>query len=198
MANFFPKTQPGAQLTARGALAFRYNTARNQLLWVVAFSAINLILQLVGADLYFLFSATAPLILVFLGMFFCGKYPAEVYGEVFSEDQFLDSSVLVVLVVVAFAIVGMYLLCWFMAKKQKVAWMIVALVLFSLDTVLMLGYYGISFEILFDALFHAWIIYHLIVGIRAAFQLKNLPPEEEFVVDPADPTQPPLDFSIDE
>ncbi len=198
MANFFPGTQPGAQLTARGALVFRYNTARNQLLWVVAFSAINLILQLVGADLYFLFSATAPLILTFFGMFFCGKYPAEVYGEDFSEYQFLDSSVFAVFVTVAFAIIGMYLLCWFMAKKQKVAWMIVALVLFALDTVLMLWYYGISFGILFDALFHAWVIYYLIVGIRAAFQLKNLPPEEEFAVDPTDPTQQTLDFTVDE
>ncbi len=198
MASFFQNPQSGVQISARGALEYRYNTSRNQLLFVVAFSVINLILQLVGADLYFLFSAIVPLILVDFGMFFCGKYPAEVYGEEYSEYQFLDSSVLVVLVVVAFAIIGMYLLCWFLAKKQKVAWLIIALVLFALDSAFMLWYYGISFGILFDALFHAWIIYYLSAGIRAAFQLKNLPPEEEIVVDPTDPTQQTLDFTVDE
>jgi hypothetical protein len=50
----------------------------------------------------------------------------------------LDSSLLVIGVAVAAVICGLYLLCWFLSKKNKVAWFIVALVLFSLDTLLML------------------------------------------------------------
>ena len=198
MANFFQKAQPGVQMTARGALEYRYNTARNQLLLVVAFTAINLIMQLMGTDMYFLFSAYVPLFLTTMGMLVCGKYPEEVYVGELADMEILPPAVLTVLAVIAFLIFAAYLLFWFMAKKQKVAWMIVALVFFALDTLLMLATTGISFDMLFDILFHAWVIYYLITGIRAAFKLKALPPEEEIPADPTDPTQPPLDFSVEE
>lgn len=198
MASLFKKAQSGAQLPTRGALEYRYNTARNQLIWVVAFSVINLVLQLVGADLYFLFSAYFPLFLTSMGMLLCGKYSEEYYVGELEGMEPLPSVVLTVLVVASFVIIALYLLFWFLAKKQKVAWLIAALVFFALDTVGMLVLGGISFDMLFDILFHAWIIYYLITGIRAAYKLKNLPPEEEITVDSNDPTQPPLDFSVEE
>ena len=198
MADFFGKPQMGMQVTARGALEYRYNTARNQLLLVVVFSAVNLLFQIFGVDMYFLFSAYIPLLLTSFGMLLCGRFPEEFYTGEYADMEILPSAVFVVLAVVSFLIIAAYLLFWFLSKKQKVAWMIVALVFFALDSLLMLLFGGISFDMLFDILFHAWVIYYLISGIRAAFKLKTLPPDEVFAADPTDPTQPPLDFSVDE
>ena len=198
MAGLFGGMRGGAQLPMRGALEYRYNNARNQLLWVVVFSAINLVLQLVGADLYFLFSAFVPLILTSVGLDICGKYPAEYYGEGYESMEFLPSSVLAVIAGISFAIVGAYLLFWFLSKKQKVAWLIVALVFFALDTVTMILIAGISVDMVLDLVFHAWVLYALASGVRAAFQLKKLPPEEELSGDQADPAGQPLDFTVGE
>ena len=197
MAGLFGGMRVGAQMPTRGALEYRYNYARNQLIWVVAFSAINLILQLVGADLYFLFSTYVPLLLTSLGMYLCGKYPEEYYLD-WGDEPFLPSVVLTVLAVIAFLSIGAYLLFWFLSKKQKVAWMIVALVFFALDTVVMFLSVEIIAEMLLDILFHAWVIYSLASGIRAAFKLKNLPPEEELPLDTASPAGQTYDFTTEE
>jgi len=68
-----------------------------------------------------------------------------------------------------------------MSGKYRSGWFTVALVLFIIDTVLLLVLNGISGSIV-DILFHAWVIYYLIVGISAVKKLKALPPDE-----PAEP-----------
>lgn len=56
------------------------------------------------------------------------------------------------------------------------AWLIVALVLFALDTLMMLlG--GIGLDSIVDILFHGWVIISLSMGISAHFKLKKLPEE---------------------
>jgi thiol:disulfide interchange protein len=85
--------------------------------------------------------------------------------------------VLVVLIAVAAVICVLYLLCWIFSKQRRVAWLIVGLVFFALDTVFMLlG--GISADRILDIVFHGWVIISLTGGIIAHSKLKKLPAEE--------------------
>jgi len=149
------------------------------LLLVVVFTAINLFLLAINADLYFLFSAFIPYFITSIGMFICGRFPEEYYVDGLEEMIFLDNSVFVIMLVISLVLTLLYLLAWFMSNKQRVGWIIFALVFFGIDTLGMLFINGISVEAIFDILFHAWVIYYLILGIRAHYKLKNLPPEEE-------------------
>lgn len=177
MAKFFKNQQ--AVATPRQALEMKYNSARANLLLLLAFTVINIILVLFGANTYFLFSASIPYSIVYLGAFFCGKLPAEQYeGTELTEADFFPSSVLVVMAVIAAVILALYFLCWLFSKQHKVGWLIFALVLFVLDTVMMFLFSGISFDSIFDILIHAWVLYYLIAGIHAHGKLKKLGEEE--------------------
>ena len=176
------QAQPFSQ---RQQLERQYASARMNLLWVVLFTAINIVLLVSNSYTYFLFSAFIPYAIVDYGMIVCGKYPADFYGDL-SQYQFLDSTVLVVLIAVAAVICVLYLLCWIFSKKRRVAWLIVGLVFFALDTVFMLlG--GISADRILDIVFHGWVIISLTGGIIAHSKLKKLPAEEPAPV--AEPVQ---------
>lgn len=167
------QAQPFSQ---RQQLERRYASARMNLLWVVLFTAINIVLLVSNSYTYFLFSAFIPYAIVDYGMIVCGKYPADFYGDL-SQYQFFDTTVLVVLIAVAAVICVLYLLCWIFSKKRRVAWLIVGLVFFALDTVFMLlG--GISADRILDIVFHGWVIISLTGGIIAHSKLKKLPEEE--------------------
>ena len=166
-------------LSPRRACERQYLSARSNLLLVIVFTAINLLLLVTNSDMYFLFSASIPYYLVTMGMYMCGRFPAEYYGADFDSLVFLDNSVFVILLVISISIIALYLLTWFMSSKNRCGWLIFALVLFTLDTVGMLLFYGLSFEAAFDILFHAWVIYYLVMGIKAHNKLKTLPPDEE-------------------
>jgi len=135
-----------------------FNTARSNLLLVVAFSAINVILRLVSADTYFLFSASAPLALLDIAVII--DIPA----------------VTAVAAVLAFVVIGLYLLCWALSKKHR-GWLVVALVLFVLDTLVLLALYDVVAMII-DLLIHVWVLYYLITGTVAVSKMKNMSPEE--------------------
>ncbi len=136
-----------------------FNSARSNLLVVVGFTAVNVILRLINADMYFLFSASAPM--AFLDIAAVAEVPALVP----------------VAAVLAFIIIGVYLLCWFMAQKQS-AWLMVAAVLFGLDTLVLLGLYDFS-SMVIDLLMHIWVLYYLITGSAAAIKMKKQPPVPE-------------------
>ena len=55
--------------------------------------------------------------------------------------------------------------------------MVAVLVLFSVDTASMPVLGGISFDMLLDYLFHAYVIYSLVSGISALKKFRELPPE---------------------
>lgn len=153
-----------------------YGQARHNILLVLLFTAVNIVLLLVNSDTYFLFSAYIPYMIVSMGMFMCGRFPAEYYGDL-SEYKFFDTSVLTIAVVLAAVLCALYLLCWLLSKKGRGVWMIIALVLFCLDTVLMLlG--GIGSESISDLIFHGWVIISLSLGTYAHFKLKRLSAEE--------------------
>jgi len=160
----------------------KYHRSRVNLLLVVVFTAINLLLLVTNADSYFLFSAFIPYFIATIGMLLCGRFPEEYYTEELEGMAFLDNSVFVILLVVAVVLTLLYLLAWFMSSKNRVGWLIFALVFFGLDTIGLLLIGGISLDSVFDIVFHGWAIYDLILGVRAHYKWKKLPPEEEPVV----------------
>lgn len=174
------QNQQSQMPSQRQRLEGRYHSARTNLLWVLLFSVVNIILLLTKSFTYFLFSAFIPYVLVDYGMVVCGKYPEEFYGDL-SQYEFLSSSVLVVLIAIAAVICIFYLLCWLFSGKGRVGWLITALVLFCLDTALMI-LNGIGADSILDVVFHGLIIVSLSRGVAAHFKMKKLPVEEPEMV----------------
>ena len=110
-------------------------------------------------------------------MAFCKLYPDEYYYGL-EGIQFLDKSMIAVFIAIAVVILVMYLLSWIFSKKERVGWLIFALVFFAIDTIAMFLIAGISSDMALDILFHILVIYYLSSGIYAHFKLKKLPPEE--------------------
>ena len=164
----------------RQALISKYNAARSNILLMVIFSAINLLMLATGAGTYFLFSASVPYIITDIGMFFCGRYPKEIYEE-FEGMYFLDKSLFFILLAISALILVIYLLCWLFSKNGKVIWIKTALVLFSIDTLIMFAYYGIDLTMIIDIIFHIWLIVILVMGIKAHKKVKETPEEENVI-----------------
>lgn len=168
-----------SNLSKRQQLQARFKGSRNNLLLVVAFTVINTILLVTNSDTYFLFSAYIPYVLVFLGMSVCGMLPAEYYGEEFSQMEFVPSSAFAVFLAIAVVIIALYFLAWLFSKKNRIGWMIFALVFFSIDTIGMFVFMNIGTDTIIDVAFHIWVIVSLVLGVIACSKLKKLPPEEE-------------------
>ena len=134
-----------------------YATARSNLLLVVIFTAVNVILPLIGTDTYFLFSASMPMACLAIA------------------TLVEDAAFTVFATITALFITALYLLCWIFSKKHR-GWMVAALVLFVLDTALMFAIYDISYMIV-DLLIHAWVLYYLITGTAAIKKLNQQPAE---------------------
>jgi len=176
MANLFT-SQKNTATTPREALEAKYNNSIVNLLLIVAFSAINVVLLVANANSYFLFSAFVPYFIADLGMYYTGSYSEDYYYDA-GEIEFLDKSFLYIAVAVAAAVILLYLLSWFFARKKKVGWLIFASVLFCIDTVVMFLLTGINADMIMDIVFHAWVIFSLINGVVTYFKLKKLPVEE--------------------
>lgn len=155
----FNKNQTAAPKSPEATFA----VARSNLLLVIGFTLVNVILRLVSADMYFLFSASTPL--AFLDV-------AAVIGD----------GALPVCAVLAFLTIGLYVLCWALSKKRP-GWIVVALVLFVVDTLVLLGLYELE-GMIFDLLIHVWVLYYLITGTVAMVKMKRQPPVPEMVIDP--------------
>lgn len=173
--SFFNRSN-NQEMSERQQLTNRFNVARANLLLVIAFSVINIALLLCGSDSYFLFSASIPYYAVFMGMLLCGKLPEGYYSEL-TDVQFWDDSFFTGMLILALAILSLYLLSWIFSKKNRAGWLIFALVIFSADTIGMFWFNGFSVDSIFDILFHAWVLYYLISGLSACNKLKKLPEE---------------------
>ncbi len=191
-----PKT-----LANRQALEKRYKNSRSNLLLIVALSVINVVLLVTNSSLYFLFSAYIPYALVDLGMFLCGRYPQELYGEIYGEEfanmEFFGTPVFAVFIVLALIVLAVYLLCWIFSKKNKIGWLIFALVMFVGDTLTMFLLNGITNAM--DLIFHIAIIVSLSFGISAGVKLKKLADEDAFVpvTENGEEYSPEEDYSLD-
>lgn len=193
MANSFINPMP----TQHKILEQKYNSSRMNLLLVVVFTAINLVLLVTNSDSYFLFSAFIPYFITTMGMLLCGRFPAEFYGGEYNSLQFFGDSFFMVLLAISIVLMLLYLLAWFMSRKQHVGWLIFALVFFGLDTIGMLFINGFSVESIIDIVFHGWVIYYLILGISSHYKLKKLPPEEEISVPFETATQEALEQNVE-
>ncbi len=145
-----------------------YENARRNLLLMIILSAVNIVLSAANLNVMMLFSATVPYFAVLVGL--AGETP---------------SAYIVSLIFAAICLL-IYLACWLLSKKSS-AWMVVATVLFVIDTAFMVWLYitAADFSGILDAVIHAYILYSLIVGVINAIKLKRLPeiPEEELIVE---------------
>ena len=185
MKGFFGKKQASAPLSERALLEQKYSSSRYNLLLVVIFTLINVIIALTDGDTYFLFSASIPYYIALFVAIWCGKMPAYYYeGSGITEADFLPDSVLIVGAIIAIVILAIYLLFWIMSKK-KVGWLIASIVFFALDAIFMFAIFGISADMIIDAVFHVWVVISLAIGISAHYKLKKLPEEPAPEVDNA-------------
>ncbi len=147
--------------SARTFAMQKYASARSNLLLMVALTAINVILLALGSEMMMLFSATVPYIAVVFG----------IAGE--------TSASLIVGIGVAVVILTMYGACWLLSKKHY-GFMVAAMVLFILDTISMAFLYLFAGEVsgILDVIFHVWVLYYLIIGVKNGAALSRMPAEE--------------------
>jgi len=139
--------------------AVKFNRARGNLLAVVIFTVINLFAIMLDFNFSFLFSAFVPQIL-----------------HVILEEMLGGAIGLVV----ALACTAIYLVCYLLSKRWR-AFILVALILFTLDTLALFGFLVISGmfgDFLFNILFHAWIMFYLVTGTVAWAKLRRVTPDE--------------------
>ena len=154
----------------------RYNGSRGNILLIAGFSLFNVISLALGSYTYFLFSASIPYLLVDTARYLCGKYPEEFYEGGYEAYNFYDNTVFALAVVVALLIIAFYVLCYLLSRKNKVGWVIAALVFFVIDTLVLLTNYNIV-DSLLDVLFHIYAIVTLIACIVYYCKLKRLTKE---------------------
>ena len=147
---------------------------RYSLLLIVILTAVNLIMTILDTNTYFLFSASVPYYLVFVGM---GIENGFVDGAWNVKGTLTYTGLVIALVIVA-----VYLLCWLLSKKRA-GWLTAALVLFIIDTVALVvitfALYDSPMGKLVDFLLHIWAIVELIQAVRGSKKLRALPPTEE-------------------
>lgn len=170
------------QLSTRQLLENRFRSGRQTLLIVILFTVINIGLAFFGGDVYFLFSATIPYVFVLNALYLCGKMPDDWYDGPKDQYVFEDISTLIVAVVIAVVVIGLFLLCYLMSKKH-VGWLIASAVLFAVDFIAMFFLLEIGSDTFIDIAFHAIVLGYLIMGIVSAYKLRNLPPEEPPVIE---------------
>ena len=161
------------------ALASKYSAARINLLLFIIFSAVNLIMLALGTNTYFLFSATVPYLIVQIAKVYCGMLPPEYYTGELAGMEFADKSFFYISIAVAGLVLGIYLLCWLLSKKNNVRWLIIGLVLVVFDTLLLLLNSGLGSIV--DLLFHIWMIVIIGSGIKAYNKLQSLPKEDPVI-----------------
>ena len=144
---------------------------RYSLLLIVILTVVNLIMTILDTNTYFLFSASVPYYLVFVGM---GIENGFVDGAWNVKGTLTYTGLVIALVIVA-----VYLLCWLLSKKRA-GWLTAALVLFIIDTVALVviafALYDSPMGKLVDFLLHIWAIVELIQAVRGSKKLRALPP----------------------
>ena len=167
MTNRFNKIQSEKNLKG-------FTVARSNLLLVAVLTICNIALLITGSDTYFLFSASVPYIITSLSMYLCGMYPEEYYEGGYESYEFFGKGLFGTALAISIAIIAVYFLIFFLLRKKRKIWLVVALVIFAIDTVVMFAYYGLNLEMAFDILFHIYLIVSFSIGIYSAGKLKNM------------------------
>lgn len=155
-------------------------SGRMDLVLVMALTVINIFSLLFGGGTYWVFSAAIPYYLTAFGYLF--------------DDGIIGTYTATGLLLAA-AILAVYLVCWIMSKKRG-GWMTVALVLFAVDTAGLLILALMTDTLvgsLVDILLHAYVIFGLVRACMAVSKLKAMPQEPEEMPHPCPPRGPDLD-----
>lgn len=147
---------PNTTASVPPSLEQKYNTARLNLLLMIGLTVVNLVLLFTGSDVMMLFSATVP-------------YIAAVFAVSPGWNVFFPF-----FIGFAVVIILLYLACWFFSKKHP-AWMIVALVMFVIDTLVMAAMYIAAGDssVVMDILLHLYVLFYLISGTVNGFKLRK-------------------------
>lgn len=158
-------------MTERQLLTQKEKAGRNNLLLAILLTIVNIALFLGGSEMMLLFSISVP-------------YYAVIFGAILGGEDMVVTGC-----VIAAVMLAVYFVCWLLSKKRT-GWLIAALVLMIVDTIALIAFYLLASEIsgILDFVFHAMIIYYLIVGVSSAKKLKELPPEEPVAVDTEAPS----------
>ena len=159
----------------------KYNLSRSNLLFATVISFINVVALALGSGFYLLFSAFLPLALTSGGV------------AIVQEGE-AGQSLVYIMAGISLLIILPYLLCWIFSKRHYV-WMIIALVYFSIDCLFMLLSFDVS--LLLDILFHVWVMYYLIVGVKHGARLHKAKKEQEQQQAQQPPQDPPQNNDFD-
>lgn len=143
----------------------KYTRARHSLLIVVILSIVNMF-SLVFADVYYLFSSYITLSISATG------------GYMYLESG--DNLILVITIILGVISVIPYLLCWIFSKR-KVGWLIASLVLFALDTLLLLidAISMLDATFILDLVIHILVVVELVIAVKYGLKKKKEQSEEE-------------------
>ncbi len=159
---------------SREYLTRKVTTARHTLLLVIIFTVINLGMVLADTGRYFLFSASVPYELTFLGAVMNYEATGAIIG-----------TYTITALVMALAVLALYFVCWLLAKKRPGLWYTVAFVLFALDTgVMLLVNLEYIAEYIMDIVFHFWVLVELFQAITANKKLQAMPAAEGEAIPP--------------
>lgn len=171
------KTNNKPDRNSREYLFAQLAGGRYALLLILIFTLVNLLMVMLDADRYFLFSASVPYYLTLFGKamdngFSDGAW--EVTGAYTNTALIISAVILLV-----------YFLCWFMSRK-KPGWLTAALVLFVLDSSALVLFtyvlYGSPMYNIMDIFLHGWGLWQLFQAVKSHKKLKEMPAGE-----PADP-----------
>ncbi len=137
-----------------------YKIARMNIMVFIIFTIVNMFMLF--ADRYFLFSIYSS-----TSFFVAGVVRKEVYGNSFLALGFA----------IGLLILAVFFVFWLLSKKHRWA-IIVLLVLFFLDSVLLIvdcisAMKEGAFSLLLDILFHALMMYYLILGVKSSGELQK-------------------------
>lgn len=142
--------------------ALQYKKARESLLAVAGFTALNLLLSVINSGFSLLFSATVPQMVYEIG---------REIGKELHSSAYMITGLVLALILVAF-----YFLAWYLARRFRI-WMLIAFILFIVDSLLLMLLVLINgaFETyILDIIFHALILYFLFRGVSAWRQLRGV------------------------
>lgn len=159
---------------SREYLEMQVKNGRGSLLLLVVFSVVNLVMLLLRAGSYFLFSASVPYYLTWFGRCMDNGTP-DGSGPITGEFTIVG-------IIVSVVILGLFFLAWLLSKKHR-GWLTVSLVMFIADTVALVL---ISFLLLespvgnlMDLLIHLLVAWQLFQAVSCNKKLADLPDEEE-------------------
>lgn len=137
-----------------------YKIARTNIMVFIIFTIVNMFMLF--ADVYFLFSIYSS-----TSFFVAGVVWKEVYGNSF----------LVLGFAIGLLILAVFFVFWLLSKKHRWS-MIVLLILFSLDSVLLIvdcisAMKEGAFSLLVDIVFHALMMYYLVLGVKSSGELQK-------------------------